>query len=693
MRLRKISISSRSVPVEVSNKAITRGDKDACEADKAHSLGIHSSSEVSAMLLAINLCHSCVPMEDAAGITYQGNSPDEIALLNGSENFGVRLFKRNAESIVLDLKARSLQGVHQSYEVLGTIDFTAARQKMTVVVRMPSGRILATCKGADIAVRETLKKLDPCGNDLLTQCQDHVDEFARHGLRTMMYASRYLEQTQYERWKYSYDEALASSNDQDARLERAISNLEQGMELLGAVGIEDELQDGVPEAIDKLRRAGLKICMITGDKKETAISIGRAARLVRRDTSPIVLGSGGESTDTSIRTVLQNMPQNDLSATSIVFDGAELESIVSQEQSRQPFLDLLRSCESTICCRATPGQKALLVRMVRRNVPNSVTLAIGDGANDIAMIQEANIGIGIQGREGLQAARVADYSFAQFHYLTQLLLVHGRWNYIRTCKYILGTFYKETLLYVTQACYQHWNNYTGISLYEPTALTLFQVLFSSLPVIFLGIWEKDLTPETLLAVPELYKLGRRDDCFNARVFLGWVLMATIDAVIAFFVMLKLYGQSNSGHEDEQELYAMGTLTYSACVVIISLKLQVLELHNKTRTAAIAILYSVGIWCVFNLILSTTYSDNTIYDVEGGLLYRFGRDPLWWLALLASVVSVLAFELAVASIRTYLWPTEVDIWRQIEKIPEYKQRLQEVALADLGPAKLTMLATP
>lgn len=154
---------------------------------------------------------------------------------------------------------------------------------------------------------------------------------------------------------------------------------------------------------------------------------------------------------------------------------------------------------------------------IRRKVKNAITLAIGDGANDIAMIQEAHVGIGITGKEGMQAARTSDYSIAQFRFLTKLLLVHGRWNYIRTCKYTLGTFWKEMLFYLTQALYQRYAGYTGTSLYESWSLSMFNTLFTSLPVIFMGIFEQDLRASTLLAIPELYhSLGHHNEGFNLK---------------------------------------------------------------------------------------------------------------------------------------------------------------------------------
>jgi phospholipid-translocating ATPase len=127
----------------------------------------------------------------------------------------------------------------------------------------------------------------------------------------------------------------------------------------------------------------------------------------------------------------------------IVVDGQTLAKITEIESLQMLFYELAILADSVICCRASPSQKAMLVKNIRKRVKKSITLAIGDGANDIAMIQEAHVGIGITGKEGLQAARTSDYSIAQFRFLVKLLLVHGRWNYMRTCKYTVGTFWKE----------------------------------------------------------------------------------------------------------------------------------------------------------------------------------------------------------------------------------------------------------
>lgn len=113
-------------------------------------------------------------------------------------------------------------------------------------------------------------------------------------------------------------------------------------------------------------------------------------------------------------------------------------NIISLAHGANPFLS-----------RVSPLQKALVVKLVKRHL-KAILLAIGDGANDVSMIQAAHVGVGISGVEGLQAARSADVAIGQFRYLRKLLLVHGSWSYQRISKVILYSFYKNIALFMTQ---------------------------------------------------------------------------------------------------------------------------------------------------------------------------------------------------------------------------------------------------
>ncbi len=516
-------------------------------------------------------------------------------------------------------------------------------------------------------------------NAVFERCFQHIDDFATEGLRTLLYAFRYLSDNEYGEWKQIYLSATTSITDRQDKIERAAELLETKLELLGATAIEDKLQKGVPDAVDRFRRAGIKIWMLTGDKRETAINIGHSCRLIKDYSTIIVLDHELGNLNDRMATSFAQMNEEKTAHSVLVIDGQTLTFLEVDSAAMALFTDIAIRADSVICCRASPSQKASLVRTIRTKVKGSVTLAIGDGANDIAMIQEAHLGIGIAGKEGLQAARTSDYSIAQFRFLLKLLLVHGRWNYIRICKYLLGTLWKEMMFYLAQALYQRWNGYTGTSLYEPWSMSMFNTLFTSLPVIFMGVFEKDLAASTLLAVPELYNIGIKNRGFNFWIYIRWSVLAACEAVLVYFLVQEIYGLA--WFTKDQELYAFGDLVFSICIIVISLKMQFIELHNKSVTAAIAIFLSIGGWWLWNLVLSCIYQDNRIYSVKRAFLDRFGRNLLWWVTLILTVAAVCLVEMTIKTVKAAFWPSDVDAFQGLEQDREVRKRFEEAA-ADL-----------
>lgn len=303
-----------------------------------------------------------------------------------------------------------------------------------------AGRLSLQINVADELVEEAMVMDDAV---VFERCFQHIKDFATEGLRTLLYGYRSLDEQEYLTWRKIYLDATTSLVDREEMIERAGELIEKDFELAGATAIEDKLQSGVPEAIDKLRRANIKLWMLTGDKRETAINIGHSCRLIKDYSSITILDHEAGEVSQRIAATIIDLNHSNVAHSVVVVDGQTLSLIEAEGTVWDLFIDLAVLVDSVICCRASPSQKASLVKAIRRKVQSSITLAIGDGANDIAMIQEAHVGIGITGKEGLQAARTSDYSIAQFRFLVKLLLVHGRWNYIRTCKYTLGTFWKE----------------------------------------------------------------------------------------------------------------------------------------------------------------------------------------------------------------------------------------------------------
>lgn len=514
------------------------------------------------------------------------------------------------------------------------------------------------------------------------RCFQHIDDFANEGLRTLLYAYRYVEEDEYTQWKTVYHEATTSLVNRQQKIEAAAEIIEQNFDLAGATAIEDKLQQGVPETIDKLRRANIKVWMLTGDKRETAINIAHSAGICKPFSEIYVLDATEGSLQEKIAATLVDVGRGMVPHSVVVIDGHTLGIVEDDEALKVLFFDLVARVESVICCRASPAQKATLVKCIRDQVPSSLTLAIGDGANDIAMIQSSHVGIGISGREGLQAARISDYSIAQFRFLQKLLFVHGRWNYIRTGKYILGTFWKEILFYLVQALYQKYNGYTGTSLYESASLAVFNTLFTSLAAILLGIFEQDLRAETLLAIPELYTYGQKNKAFNFRKYVGWMVMSVLEAVLIFFGIWGIF--MHITFDRDNGIFAMGDLAFTACVLFINIKLLVLELHNKTLVTFVGFLISIVGWFLWNLFLSAIYKKKIgPYSVRGGFTHRFGRSPTWWLTLVMVLAMVVVFELAVNAMRRIFWPQDQDLMQEVEKL-DVKGHMADHA-AELGAA--------
>ncbi|EME47242.1 hypothetical protein DOTSEDRAFT_69253 [Dothistroma septosporum NZE10] len=756
------------------------------------------SNRAKLMILSIALCHTCVPEKSGDGdenISYQAASPDELALVEAAKELGFVAFERDTSTLTLKIYPHGTAGepMFENYQIMDVIEFSSNRKRMSVIVRMPNGRIASICKGADSVIIQRLRlakvagqklaeiekrgmqrksmeaeealrrksniierqgsvssmprtsnslarqsatvgrpsfsrlesiknqvddwlaarehdvdvptrnsaryrapmamseqdhPLDRTGDNnvdeatagdealVVERCLQHINDFATEGLRTLLYGYRFLDEEEYRSWKKIYHDATISLVDRTELIEKAGDLIEQNLELGGATAIEDRLQKGVPETVDRLRRASIKMWMLTGDKRETAINIGHSCRLIKDYSSVTILDYEAGDVEQSIAKSIIDINRGCIAHAVVVIDGQTLASVQTDEALHILFLDLAIVTDSVICCRASPSQKASLVNSIRKRVKRSVTLAIGDGANDIAMIQEAHVGIGITGKEGLQAARSSDYTIAQFRFLTKLLLVHGRWNYIRTCKYTVGTFWKEMLFYLTQALYQRFNGYSGTSLYESWSLSMFNTLFTSLIIIFLGIFEQDLRAATLIAVPELYTKGQRADGFNLKVYLGWMFTAVCEAMIIWFTCWGLYGHAS--FNSENTLFPLGNMTFTACVIIIAIKLQIIEQRYKSVMAALAVGISVGGWTLWNIILASLYGKNFQYNVKGGLFDRWGHSGLWWLTLVVIVVACFLVEIGIRALKAAFFPTDVETFQTLEQDLEVRKRFEEAA---------------
>ncbi|KAK3726094.1 drs2 neo1 protein [Vermiconidia calcicola] len=534
----------------------------------------------------------------------------------------------------------------------------------------------------------------------------HLDDFATEGLRTLLFAQKELSEDEYTSWKKLYQNATTALVNRQERVEAAGDIVEQGLALLGASAIEDKLQKGVPETIDKLRRANMKIWMLTGDKRETAINIAHSARICQPDSEVFIIDATKGDLEGQLRDITDELLPGSFHSVAVI-DGHTLSELENNPTATDLFYSLISTIDSVICCRASPAQKANIVKGIRARM-FGLTLAIGDGANDIAMITAAHVGIGISGKEGLQASRVADFSIAQFRFLQRLLLVHGRWNYDRTAKFILWTYWKEMFFYMVQALYQRYNGYSGSSLYENWSLTVLNTLFTSLCVIVPGMFEQDLAADTLLAIPEMYVYGQRNQGLNVPQFIAWMALGALQGILVWFIPWALYGMLNV--MGDNGTFAIGNMCFTLAIMWTNIKLLLLETQYKTLIVGVSFAITTSGWYAWIAFLSFAYSDNlSPFDIKHSLEEDYGKDPVWWLVLLVTLAVLVAIELVWKTLRRDMalagwWPPwrrrrnasdnaknseelDLEVWQEMQREPAIREKLKRLARDDVTERQL------
>uniref|UniRef100_A0A8C2GBP7 Phospholipid-transporting ATPase n=1 Tax=Cyprinus carpio TaxID=7962 RepID=A0A8C2GBP7_CYPCA len=498
------------------------------------------SPEVQAFFRLLALCHTVMPEEKTEGeLFYQAQSPDEGALVTAARNFGFVFRSRTPETISL-----VEMGVPTTYELLAVLDFNNVRKRMSVIVRSPEGKLTLFCKGADTIIYE---RLHPSSSKLMEVTTEHLNEYAGEGLRTLALAYKDLDEDEFEKWKERHHEASTSLEDREAKLDTIYEEIEKDLLLLGASAVEDKLQDGVPQTIEQLAKADIKIWVLTGDKQETAENIGYSCNMLREEMKEIFIVAANTAEEVReelvdpysvFRNARKKMSPE--SGDEPPIEKSRLlgkKSQVVEDEKKDMQLELLRTacmCQAVICCRVTPLQKAQVVELVKKH-KKAVTLAIGDGANDVSMIKTAHIGVGISGQEGMQAVLSSDFSFAQFRYLQRLLLVHGRWSYLRMCKFLRYFFYKNFTFTFVHFWYGFFCGFSAQTVYDEWFITLYNLVYTALPVIGLSIFDQDVNDRWSFQYPQLYAPGQLNQYFSKMAFARILLHSCYSSLVLFFI--------------------------------------------------------------------------------------------------------------------------------------------------------------
>lgn len=722
MEFRKLStcgtcFTANSKDVKSSSKAYNSSDLKYLDASSLskYILENENGELVKQFFIALSTCHTVIPERTEPGpentnevpekhiIQYQSSSPDEGALVLGAQKLGFYFHTRRPKSVYVEHGG----GSHE-YEILNVCEFNSTRKRMSTIVRLPDGSIKLFIKGADTVIFDRLKRNAAYPKDdtksylphnpFYAETISHLDNFASEGLRTLCFAYRDLSKDEYIRWNEQYQKAATTINNRQDELDNVAEIIEKDLILLGATAIEDKLQDGVPETIDTLAKAGIKIWVLTGDRQETAINIGYSCKLLNDNMEMMIIR--GENEHEVANSIKENLSQikeiygedifelpgvynplkpqkrnfswksilesfknhvnysdetnldlpkplkKRLPPMALIIEGKALTHALKPNQEHD-FLQLSTMCEALICCRVSPLQKALVVKLVKHHL-KSITLAIGDGANDVTMIQAAHVGVGISGHEGLQAARSSDFAISQFKYLKKLLLVHGTWSYHRLGKLILYSFYKNIALYMTQFWFTISNGFSGQTIYESWTISLYNVIFTLFPPLVIGIFDQLVSASMLEKYPNLYKLGQTKQFMNVRNFWGWVINAIYQSALLYLLVIPgacglgpVFGSGNDasmrgligGH------WLSGTLLYSAVLVTVLLK-AALVTNYWTKWTFVAIPGSFILWIIFLPI-----HQEIVYELQGVIGPLFADPIFWWTIIVVPIICIS---------RDYIW---------------------------------------
>ena len=732
---------------------------------------------------------------DSRGIRLNRFAPsvfDQKSVVSGLKSKKITPKQLACDNQKVEKKSMSSASHDEVWTILAVNKFDSDRKRMSILVRSPSdmGSIpILFCKGADSAMlgqgvcegseylnegdesnipilhqttnedieieKRSSKKLSHKESDWeftsLIGLQDHLGDFASEGLRTLVLGMRVLSEDDCSTWLNRYEFASTSICNRDDLLKQAAIDIECGLHIVGATAIEDKLQDNVPDTIANLAKAGIKLWVLTGDKRETAIEIGYSTkvlmphmqliqivdgpndvvkkatakefmRLVKhgklphyqqkqlnvtsnkisdllpmcksRKEDPIIrrkkvrdmaenilkaekeddgnpetprvftraasarktieehpeMFSDLENRNMSIasmtamglphtnlpveedtlsiesfsprdanvndmfnkkkRTAFERLfavdrdvrhgrlqkhvntdtnidiPSDNISK-ALIIEGAALLHLLGNPELEEMVFSLASSCEAVIACRVSPKQKALLVKMVRNYVtPEPVTLAIGDGANDVGMIQEAHVGVGISGKEGQQAVNSSDFAIAQFRYLENLLLVHGRWNFMRMTKVVLYSFYKNAVLVGLLATFQSRVLYSGTPLFNQW-LTAMVNFVAGIPILLIGFFDRDVEKDHVRSSPDLYASGPDNEHMSRRMMLRWTAITVVHIIVIYVLSLHIltdpgrvtsaFSGLMSGRdpnfpgEGEMDFVTFGTIIFSILIVTLGYK--------------------------------------------------------------------------------------------------------------------------
>uniref|UniRef100_A0A8C3AUS6 Phospholipid-transporting ATPase n=1 Tax=Cyclopterus lumpus TaxID=8103 RepID=A0A8C3AUS6_CYCLU len=579
------------------------------------------------------------PLREQRG--FIASSPDEVALVKGAMRFGFTFLGLESKNMKILTRNNDIE----MYELLHVLNFDPVRRRMSVIVRSKSGDTLLFCKGADSSIFPRVRQEE------VERIRIHVktDDYLLEGYRTLCVAYKNLSAEDYAQADAGLMEARLALQDREQKLMAVYNQVETGMSLIGATAVEDRwvLQEEAAETMEALQGAGIKVWVLTGDKMETAKSTCYACRLFQRNTELLEL---------TVRTLEDGGRRRE----------ERLHELLLEYHKKNLFLQICQNCTSVLCCRMAPLQKA---QMVKNSKGSPITLSIGDGANDVSMILEAHVGIGIKGKEGRQAVRNSDYAIPKLKHLKKLLLAHGHLYYVRIAHLVQYFFYKNLCFILPQFLYQFFCGYSQQPLYDAAYLTMYNICFTSMPILAYSLLEQHICIEVLLDNAALYRDIAKNGMLRWRPFLYWTLLGVFHGLLFFFGVRFLF--SNPALQDNGQVFgnwSYGTIVFTVLVFTVTLKLA-LDTRHWTWINHFVIWGSLLFYVFFSFfwggIIWPFLKQQRLYFVFANMLSSVSA----WLVIILLILLSLLPEILLVVFHKPRGPRQVEL-RHIHTFPLY-----------------------
>jgi len=594
---------------------------------------------------ALSLCHTCAVELNEKGLEeYICVSPDSIELVKAAKSQGWA-YEESGNPNIKRVKVGDAIPETKSFEKLQIIEFSSDRKRETIIVKSSEGKILLYCKGADSIIEKRLSKNS--SSQILTQSKNYVDKFSAQGLRTLFIAMKVISKKEYTTFDKELKEAMMSIEDKDKKVNEVCDKIEKNLYLIGTTIVEDKLQNKVPETIRDLRLAKIKIWMLTGDKMNTAYNIGLSCNLISKNMKIFnICGIEPKKDENTLEIINKkereqiildfakefNKFKGDFDSMKghtlqygILVDEKALLTINEDYETQKIFLDIAKDAVAVICCRVSPLQKSQVVKMMKNYSPNSKTLAIGDGGNDVSMIMEAHIGVGIYGEEGMRAVQSSDYAIGEFRFLHSLLFFHGRTNYMRNAECILYFFYKNFVFTFLQFIFGFYCNFTGQTIIDDWYITLFNLLFTSLPLGARALLDHDVKPDdgeiVYLMLPFLYLENRENPIFTIKKFFLSLVKGTAHSLINFFWVIYIMDESFNEKGKMGGLWFCSINLFTNILIIVSIDLLIYTKYHTLINVAILIVITFISYIIFLILVHNMSMFNSVGTIKEAFLSK------------------------------------------------------------------------